>query len=81
MGIIHNCKSLFLLIKWLIYGVFFRSSFIQRLITTNTKIITNTMIISTNTLPTLAPTMTGILGDPSGGGLVPLTERDQNSYR
>ena len=51
------------------------------LITTNTKIITNTMITSTNALPTLAPTMTGILGDPTGGGVVPLTERDQNSLR
>ena len=39
------------------------------------------MITSTNALPTLAPTMTGILGDPTGGGVVPLTERDQNSLR
>ena len=42
---------------------------------------TNTMITSTNTLPTLAPTMTGILGGSTGGALVPLTERDQNSFR
>ena len=59
--------------------LFFRSLQVYTHATNTTH--TNTMIISTNTLPTLAPTMTGILGDPTDGALVPLTERDQNSYR